>query len=246
MMMRFLLFCAALLLAAPLQAGNPPVREMPELNYINVLHALMKLEKFKPDDQQYLDAYSMVAHCDVVHGSFQNEFRWNQARDALKKWIAQNRKKLPTRLSIKSQIMFTRYDFDSKYYLFSEDTRIQKLNHFPTKHRPDEGPCDKQISRLLPATFSVVTNNPLTLPGLRLNEQQAKDLKAKFESQGNKHYVAWIRFNIDINDAEYIGPSIYRAQPRGDGDWLVKASLQSVEFFSDPRYRNRFYYYVPL
>lgn len=228
------------------RAQTPPVREMAELNYVNTLHALLNLEKFKPDDQDYLDAYSMIAHCDVVHGSFNNEFRWNQAREAVKKWIALNKKKRPTRLSVKSQIMFTRYDFNAKYYLFSDDTKIQKVNSFPTETRPLQGVCDKPIARILPAKFLIVTNNPVTLPGLRLNEQQAQDLKAKFESQGNKHYVAWIRFNIDITDSDYIGPSIYKARPQGDGDWIVKASLHSIEFFSDPRYRNRFYYYVPL
>lgn len=245
------LFFALFLLLAPLLAAPayalPPVTDMPELNYVNVLNALMRLGKFKPDSQEYLDAYSFAAHCDVVRGSFADEFRWNQARDALKKWISMKIKKLPTRLSVKGQIMFSRYDLESKYYLFDEQTPLQKVNTFNTDHRPRIPDCEKKELYLLPNVFQVVTNNPLTLPGLRLSEEQARDLRQKFEQQGNNHRSAYIRFNVDIMDADYIGPSVFSNQQGArDSRWRVKASLHSVEFFSDPLYRNRFYYFVPF
>lgn len=237
-----------LLLPAPLLAGTPPVREMPVLDYISVLNALLKLGKFKPDSPEFLDAYSMAVHCDVVKGSFADEFRWNEAREAMKKWIAIRGPKLPTRLSVKKKILFSRYDVTTKYYLFDKDTQLQKINTFNTNPRPNDEACDKPITMLLPARFEVVTNNPLTTPGLRLSQEQAKDLHQKFEQIGNKRRLVYIRFNVDILDADYIGPSFFSKDMKGarDSIWKVKASLHSVEFFSDPNYRNRFYYYVPL
>lgn len=245
-MKKLLLSFLFIVCALPVWAA-PPVRDMPTLNYVNVLNALMHLGKFKPDSQEYLDAYSFVAHCDVVRGSFADEFRWNQAREAMKKWIAMKVKKLPTRLSVKGQIMFSRYDMETKYYLFHEQTPLQKVNTFNTNHRPRGGECEKKENYLLPNKFQVVTNNPLTLPGLRLTEEQARDLRQKFEQQFNGNRIAYVRFNVDILDADYIGPSVFNVQQGArDSTWRVKASLHSVEFFSDPEYRNRFYYFVPF
>lgn len=239
------LLLAASLVAAPSRAAPPPQNYL-DLNYVNVMQALIKLGKFKPDNIEYLDAYSMVAHCDIVKGSFRDEFRWNQARDAVKKWIALKKPEFPTRLSVRSRIIFDRYDFNSKLFLFSQETHIEKLNSFNTSNRPADPDCDKPVARLLPSRYRVITNNPLTLPGLRLTQEQARDLAQKFNLQGNAKRMAYIRFNIDIVDADYMGPSVFTSQVRGDQPFKVKAALHSVEFFSDPEYRNRFYYYVPL
>ncbi len=241
----FFLIAAVL---APLPASaNPPVRSYLDLNYVNVLHALIKIGKFKPENTDFLDAYSMVAHCDVVQGSFNDEFRWNQAREAMKKWLAPRSNKFPTRLSVRSKIMFSRYDAESKYYLFSEQTPMQKVNTFPTDARPHAEVCTKPNNILLPSRFQVITNNPVTLPGLRLSEEQAKDLRQKFEQANNPNRIAYVRFNIEITDAEYIGPSVFTTQ-QGANDrlWKVKATMHSIEFFSDPLYRNRFFYFVPF
>jgi hypothetical protein len=239
--------CVLLACLAGGAAANPPPVEVPDLNYINVMHALIKLEKFKPDNQEYLEAYAMVAHCDIVKGSYRDEFRWKQAQDALKKWLELNRKTFSTRLAVRSQIMFDRYDFVSKNFLFAAETEIKKLNTFTTNSRPDkEEACNRRPQQLLPSRYRVVTNNPLTLPGLRLTEQQAEDLRQKFNLQKNPNGIAWVRFNIEILDAEYMGPTVFSGQAKGDFPWKVKATLHSVEFFSDPEYRNRFYYYLPL
>jgi hypothetical protein len=243
----FLFFLLFVLAAPPVMAAAPPVRDRPDLNYVNVLHALLRLDKFKPDSVEYLDAYSMVAHCDVVQGSFNDEFRWNQARSAVKKWVSAREKNFPTQLSVKRPVMFSRYDIESKYYLFSEATPIRKINTFSTELRPKSDACDKPGNDLLPSQFQVITNNPLTLPGLRLTEEQARDLRQKFEQAGNINRLVYLRFNIDILDADYIGPSLFNSQSGvRDNLWRVKGSLHSVEFFSDPEYRNRFYYFVPF
>ncbi|NDE91445.1 MAG: DUF4852 domain-containing protein [Alphaproteobacteria bacterium] len=236
-----------MLLPAMALAQNPPVRSYPDLTYVNVLQAMIKLGKFKPETTEFLDAYSMVAHCDVVQGSFKDEFRWNQARDAMKKYLAVRTTKFPTRLAVRSRIMFDRYDLETKYYLFSSSTPVQKINTFTTDTRPRTEPCERPTNALLPAHFQVITNNPVTLPGLRLSEEQAKDLRQKFEQAGNANRVAYIRFNIDVTDAEYIGPSVFATQQgAGDKPWKIKATMHSIEFFSDSQYRNRFFYYVPL
>lgn len=236
----------SLFMAQPALA-NPPVRSYPDLNYVNILQAMIKLGKFKPENNDFLDAYSMVAHCDVVQGSYNDEFRWNQAREAMKKWLAPRSNKFPTRLGVRSKIMFTRYDSDSKYYLFSENTPMQKVNTFLSDARPHPDVCNKPNNTLLPSRFQVITNNPVTLPGLRLSEEQAKDLRQKFEQANNTYKIAYVRFNIDITDAEYIGPSVFSAQQgANDKAWKIKATMHSIEFFSDPQYRNRFFYYVPF
>ncbi len=228
-------------------AANPPVRSIPDLDYVTILHAMMKLGKFKPENNEFLDAYSMVAHCDVVRGSYNDEFRWNQAREAMKKWLAPREAKFPTRLGVRSKIMFARYDSESKYYLFADNTPMQKVNTFVSEGRPHSTVCNRPGNSLLPSRFQVITNNPVTLPGLRLSEEQARDLRQKFEQVGNAYRLAYIRFNVDITDAEYIGPSVFTAQQgANDKVWKVKATLHSIEFFSDPQYRNRFFYYVPF
>ena len=227
--------------------ANPPIRSYLDLNYVNILQALIKLNKFKPENNDFLDAYSMVAHCDVVQGSYNDEFRWNQAREAMKKWLAPRSTKFPTRLGVRSKIMFSRYDSDSKYYLFSEQTPMQKVNTFLSDARPHPDVCNKPNNILLPSRFQVITNPPITLPGLRLSEEQAKDLRQKFEQANNNYRLAYVRFNIDITDAEYIGPSVFTSQQgANDRAWKVKATMHSIEFFSDPQYRNRFFYYVPI
>lgn len=241
------LFILLVMMMPGFALANPPVRSYLDLNYINVLHALMKLGKFKPDNTDFLDTYSMVAHCDVVKGSFSDEFRWNQAREAMKKWLAPRTPKFPTRLGVRSRIMFSRYDSEAKYYLFSDQTPMQKVNTFVTDARPHTPPCDKPNNTLLPSRFQVITNNPVTLPGLRLSEEQAKDLRQKFDQAANPNRIAYIRFNVDITDAEYIGPSVFtNQQGAGDRVWKVKATMHSIEFFSDPQYRNRFFYFVPF
>lgn len=227
--------------------ASPPVKIYPDLNYVNVVHALIRLGKLKPDNQDYLEAYTFAAHCDVVKGSYRDEFRWRQARDAVKKWLEQRRHGFSTTLTVRSTIMFDRYDFASKTFLFSPETAIKDLNVFPTEPRPTDPDCAKDNLLLLPQRYRVVTNNPLSLPGLRLTEGQAQDLAQKFNLQDNPHRIAYIRFNIDILDSDYMGPSVFTSQTHtNDPTWLVKATLHSVEFFSDPQYQNRFYYYVPL
>src|SRR5262249_26020801 len=118
-------------LSVPAEAAAPP-KDYPELDYINVTQALLHLDRFKPDNEDYLDAYAMAVHCDVVAGSYRDEFRWKQARAAIRKYIDLKKKILPTRLGVRSQIMFTRYDFDSKYFLFSPQTELNRVNTFMT------------------------------------------------------------------------------------------------------------------
>lgn len=234
------------LLATPAFA-SPPVKEYPDLNYVSVVHALIRLGKLKPENKEYLEAYTFAAHCDVAKGSYRDEFRWRQALDAVKTYLEQRKKGFPTTLTVRSQVMFDRYDFPSKTFLFAPETAIKDLNVFPTEPRPNDPECAKDNLLLLPQRYRVVTNNPLSLPGLRLTEDQAKDLAQKFNLQDNPHRIAYIRFNIDILDSDYMGPSVFTSQTHAnDPTWLVKATLRSVEFFSDPAYQNRFFYYVPL
>ncbi|HVY13321.1 MAG TPA: DUF4852 domain-containing protein, partial [Alphaproteobacteria bacterium] len=220
-------------------------KEYPVLNYVNVTQALLHLDRFKTDNDDYLDAYAMAAHCDVVAGSYGDEFRWKQAREALKRYIATRKAKLPTRLAVRGQIMFTRYDFDTKYVLFAPETQLKKVNTFITDNRPSKPACNASQARLLPLTYMVVTNNPITLPGLHLTEEEARDLAQKFGFQKNRHRVAYIRFLIDVLDSDYIGPSVFASRPTSSDRLKVKGTLHAIEFFSDANYQNRFYIYYP-
>lgn len=243
---------SCLLLFLPLLAPLPALAqgaEYPELNYDNVMHALYRLDKFKPeDDEQYMEGYAMAAQCDVVKGSYRDEFRWKQAKEAIKKWLHMEKKKFSTRLAVKSRIMFDRYDFATKTFLFSESTQIRELNIFTTDPRTDGGEeCNRPTVGLMPNSFRVVTNNPLTLPGLQLTEAQAQDLAQKFTYQNNKYRIAYIRFVVEILDGDYLGPSMLAQAPKTGGDvWAVKGTLKAIEFYSDPEYRNRFYLYNPV
>jgi hypothetical protein len=242
-------FAALLLLcgfALPLQAATEPVKVYPELDYINVTQALLKLGKLKPDNDDYLDAYAMAVHCDIVQGSYRDEFRWKQARAAIKKYIEVKRDTLPTRIAVRSQILFTRYDFDSKYFLFSPETALRKINTFTTNQRSASEGCTAEQSKLLPSYYQVVSNNPVNVPGIRMTEDQARDLSQKFATQNNVRRIAYIRFVLDIVDADMvIGPTMFSNKKVGDEKMRVKATLHSIEFFSDPYYQNRFYIYYP-
>jgi hypothetical protein len=234
----------AVLPSVPASADEPS-REYPELDYINVTQALLRLGRFKPENDDYIDAYAMAVHCDVVSGSYRDEFRWRQARDAMRKYITQKKDVLPTRLAVRSKILFTRYDFDSKYFLFSPETAMSKVNTFGTNPRPSSPGCVGEASKLLPSVYSVVTNNPVNLPGLHLSEDQARDLSQKFATQGNTKRMAYIRFLIDITDSDFIGPSMFSNRSIGDQKLRVKGTLYAIEFYSDPGYQNRFFIYYP-
>ncbi len=236
---------ALALLAGPARAGVDPVKDYPELDYINITQALLGLNRLRPDNDDYLDAYAMAVHCDVVAGSYRDEFRWKRAREAIKEYIKLKKDRLPTRLGVRSEIMFTRYDFDSKYFLFSPETQLTKVNTFTSNARTNSPGCTGVQTKLLPSYYMVVTNNPINLPGLRLTEEEARDLAQKFADQKNTRRLAWIRFLIDIIEAPIIGPSMLADRGIGDNRMLVKATLYAIEFFSDPYYRRRFYIYYP-
>ncbi|MBI3419033.1 MAG: DUF4852 domain-containing protein [Proteobacteria bacterium] len=247
---RGILFCLAvllLLIGSPAFAITPPdpVKDYPEIDYINVTNALLRLGRLKPDNDDYVDAYAMAAHCDVVAGSYRDEFRWKQARAAMKKWIAIKKGILPTRLGVRKQILFSRYDFDSKYFLFAAETSLAKINTFTTNPRSNAPGCSGEVSKLLPSYYVVVTNNPINLPGLRLTEEQARDLSQKFASQNNTRRMAYLRFLVDITDSDIIGPTMFANRSVGDQKLKVKATLYAIEFFSDPYYQRRFYVYYP-
>jgi hypothetical protein len=230
----------------PSPAGaQEAVKDYPELDYINVTQALLRLGRFKPENDDYIDAYAMAVHCDVVSGSYRDEFRWRQARAAMREYIQQKKDILPTRLAVRSKILFTRYDFDSKYFLFSPETAMNKVNTFGTNPRPASPGCTGEASKLLPSVYSVVTNNPVNLPGLHLSEDQARDLSQKFASQGNAKRMSYIRFLIDITDSDFIGPSMFSNRSIGDQKLRVKGTLYAIEFFSDPAYQKRFFIYYP-
>lgn len=233
------------MLACPAHAADP-IKNYPELDYINITQALLKLGKLKPDNDDYLDAYAMAVHCDVVQGSYRDEFRWKQAREAIKNYVATRKDTLPTRLSVRSQILFTRYDFDSKYFLFSPETALNKVNTFNSNARSASPGCTGEQSKLLPSYYQVVTNNPVTVPGIRVSEEQARDLSTKFAGQNNSRRMAYIRFLLDIVDTDTIGPSMFETnKAMGDNKLRVKATLYAIEFFSDPYYQNRFYIFYP-
>jgi hypothetical protein len=234
----------AMLPFSPAQSQEA-IKDYPELDYINITQALLRLGRFKPDNDDYLDAYAMAVHCDVVSGSYRDEFRWKQAREAMRNYIKKKKETLSLRVAVRSKILFTRYDFDSKYFLFSPETAMNRVNTFNTNPRPASPGCTGEASKLLPSVYSVVTNNPVNLPGLHLSEEQARDLSQKFASQGNTQRRAWIRFLIDITDSDFIGPSMFSNRGTGDQKARVKGTLYAIEFFSDPYYRNRFFVYYP-
>jgi len=250
MKLRCVLALVIMVLALKVGEANatlPPVEALPELTYVNVLHAMLRLDKLNLENSDYLDAYSMAAHCDVVAANFSNEFRWNQAREAIKKWVAQKKATLPLKLAVKAPIRFSRYDFDNSYFLFDDRAKLNKVNTFSVLlPNPASQACNQAALRLLPNRFEVITNNPVTLPGLPLTPEQAKDLADKFTAQGNLARKAYMRFDLEIQGGDTVGTTAHHGHTGIDPGFRVKATLNAIEFFSDPDYKNRFYYYVPL
>ena len=195
-----------------------------------------------------IDGLMMVSECELYGRYFDDEFKWQQIREAMRTKIRQDVAAFPTGVAYETTLQLDRYDFKEGVYRFKEKYEIRNVNSFQVYNVSNPN-CNGKNVIVFPLNYRAVLDKPLRIQGIPLAEADAKALHDRMESSGNVDRMIPARFNLRIN---YIAPLMredhnvsYAQRISNSSSRIIRfdVSLGSVDFYEDPAMTRLLYSY---
>jgi len=245
-MKRLFLLLAFLLAAAPAHAD---IYAQP--TWDNLVHSLVRFGALELTDDVILDEYAAITDCDIYHAFHEQDFKWHEVRDAMRKSVEMNLTKYPGSYVYEDKLLLGRYDFKDQMYYFSEKNPLQKVNAF-FMFRAAPLTCHETTIRFIPKAFRAILDESVSIPGLPLTQRSADALLRRMDANNNKERAIYVRFNLHIN---YIGKlsrnpnasdtSFVQQGAPQNSPALLNAQVDTIDFFEDERHTKLLYSYQP-
>ncbi len=242
--------CLIFLCASGL-SSQAKAEEFAAPTYANVLKLLVRYGALNINDDATLNSYAIVQECKMYKHFYHDDFRWKQFQAAMRQSIRDNIATFPTGIAYNSTLQLDRYDFKNKMYRFTKKTAPRRVNLFSLKAYIDRA-CEIEKNNIMPSSFQVVLDQPMSLSGIPLSEEDGKTLLHRMDKTGNKNHLVFTRFNFRIiyieplfrkksSSGQFVG---LLTQGRGD-NVRMDAHLSSVDFYEDEEHKKLIYTYVP-
>lgn len=220
--------------------------------YSNLIDILVRFGALDLSDNTVLDNFAMTHECELFARDHANDFRWHDIQKALRQDIRQKVATYPTGLYYFAKLQLGHYDFKEKFYRFTPKTSPKNVNLFTLDANFDT-PCLKGGMSILPTSFKLVIDQPVTLAGIPLNVEEGETLLHRMEEGGNKDHIVYARLGMRILYVDKLkqvedrkgrrtGPLV---QGRGDLSTRLDAHLAIIDFFEDEAMTKLIYSYRP-
>lgn len=192
MAQRIIIFFFVLLLAVPAHA-----QEYAKPDWTNLLRTLIRFNAITLDDPKILDEYAAVSECDLYKTLYSDDFKWNEARTAIRESVRMNVATFPASYSYTTQLQLDRYDFQNKIFRLTEKTSLKNVNTFRI-YKVDGAPCDGMVTKYIPTTFRAVLDVPIFFGGIPLAPNDAEALLNHMKADKNIDRVITAQFNLRV------------------------------------------------
>jgi hypothetical protein len=237
MIKRVILLCLCLaLLVLPAHA-----EEYAKPDWPNLLRTLIRFNGISLDDDKTLDEYAIVTECDLYKTLYDDDFKWNQVRVAIRDSIKMNVATFPTSYTYKAELQLDRYDFQNKVFRLTPKTSIHNVNTLWI-YQVDGRSCGGSVDvRLLPKSFRAVLDAPIFFDGIPLVQQDAEALLQQMKQDKNSNRIVTALFNMRVvyvtpmHVSNVIGDIRGYTQNGNDDPRSARLDvrLDSVEFYED-------------
>lgn len=212
-------------------------------DWTNLTRSLIRAEAINiQEDNTLLDEYALISECGLYKEYYQDDFKWNEVRKAIRKSIELNKATYPIRYHYDTTVQLDRYDFAAKTYRFREKSIINRANVF-LLYDVSGVPCEAGGIKNLPHKFRALVNDPISITGVSLSPEDAEALLHYMDVSGNTDHVLYLNFELTL---QYIypihrevknvttGAAVYIQGADRVGEVNMEAKLDRVRFYADP------------
>jgi len=229
------------------QPKQPQQKKQPvyfEPTYLNLLRAMIRFKGFDINNDDLLDAYTMIEGCDLYTKFYKDDFAWKQIRALYRKSLAQKMDLLPGYFSFVTPLLLDRYDFGTGIFRFASNSVMRNANRVVLSDHPISTCATNWRSlKRLPNQISVEVL-PFTIEGLKIPADQAESVISDIESDKNsKERVVYARFHLRIDSAPILPDS---ADPGKTSHYTFKGNLERIAFFEDRDLQHLLWVYRPV
>ncbi len=229
------LLVLALLIASPALAQQMPAEPVAVAKHIyakptrdNIMKAMLRAQALDATNPGVQTDYLLLNECQIFRDNYRDDFRLQQIRKAVLETITLNRAGWPDAFMFVTPMKLDQYDFNQQIFAFRDEVRLKNVNSFKLMEGSRDVCMAGQTAPRVPTNASVRIDQPVTLPGIPLNQNQGKILLDHMKQAGNNDRQIYARFNIDLS---YMPP--YDNQEITERTYLFEGSLYSIEFFED-------------
>lgn len=149
--------------------------------YENLLKLYWRNSKLDIKSTRDLDLYLMTSECEITKKYRQNDFEWQDIRNATQKFILGNKSKFPNQFRFVQPIEFGEYDFGREGFSILPDFQYKGLKFVRiSNNAPDERNCSARImlgenpSGFAPYNVAVQLDLPFSLTYVPMNKELSK------------------------------------------------------------------------
>ena len=191
--LRVLLCVTVLATASYVSAARADSYE--KISMDNAVKTLVRFGAIDIKKEEVIDEYGMLTECKLYKKHYNDDFKWNKIRDALRQTIKQNIAIFPTGYYYDAELQLGRYDFKEKQYPFTEKSKIENVNAFTVINQQDSG-CQGMGLKFRTTNYRLLLTQPLTICVLPLAEQSAHALLKRIDAGKHRDQIMLTRFNI--------------------------------------------------
>lgn len=208
---------------------SPPL--YPEATKVNIVHALYRMGVLDFSDPRLVDDYLRLKECALYNAFHNDDFKWEQIRDATRAQMKRDVSTYPQGLTVTGNIRFDKYDFENKQILLGVTTKMDQVNSFVLTSTGNNE-CHWDDLEWLPREFIAVLDKAITLTSLPVPPGLAKTIFLRMKAEGNEERMARVRFNLRLVAADPIVPAGRRIIDK-KRFYYIHSILESIEFYED-------------
>lgn len=208
---------------------SPPL--YPEATKVNIVHALYRMGVLDFSDPRLVDDYLRLKECALYNAFHNDDFKWEQIRDATRAQMKRDASSYPLGLTITGKIRFDRYDFVTKQMILGVSTKIDRINSFVLTYIGNNE-CKWDDLEWMPREYIAVLDKAITLDGLSMPASLAETIFLRMKAEGNEERMARVRFNLRLVAADPIMPTGRRIIDK-KRFYYIHSILESIEFYED-------------
>jgi len=206
-----------------------------QTTYENLYKLAWSYDAFSSADEEDLNTYLMITECNLYNKFFQNEFEWEKIKIATRKFIADNKDKVPRYYEYVQPIFLGRYDYALQGFpiiVDAQEFKGQKNLQF-AKFQAGETSCGRMDinSRRFPAEGVVSLLSPLNLAFIRVPLPLAEkyiEWRSKQQDIEEGKRQAYIRYRIRIDGYDGI-----KSYSLGLDAFNFNGKLMRLDVFAD-------------
>ena len=205
------------------------------------------------EDDALLDDYALVAECDLYARFYMDDFKWKKVREAIRGSLKRNKDKFPLHYYKDVKVQLGRYNFEKRLYQFTTGSVIHNANTFLFQGE-NPGLCVESRIKYLPVSYRGVSNDPITIEGLSMDQPTAQTLLEYMQTSHNTDRILTARFNITVLftlpldrslRAGTQGDVVYQQTSEHSGEVRYDVKIDSVDFYADDEKKIKVYTFVP-